>query len=97
MVKATQKTSTESENMGLSCCRVEAVTSIDDRGQMVLPKEIRERTNIQPGDKLGIIVWEKAGKICCLTLIKMGELSGMVRDLLSPMMEDITTEKKGSA
>ena len=95
MAKATQKSSADSENTGLSCCRVEAVTSIDERGQMVLPKEIRERTNIQPGDKLGIIVWKKAGKACCLTLIKMGELSGMVRDLLSPMMEDITTEKKG--
>jgi AbrB family looped-hinge helix DNA binding protein len=94
MVKASEKSFSDSETSGLSCCRVEAVTSIDERGQMVLPKEIRERTNIQPGDKLGIIVWEKAGKVCCLTLIKMGELSGMVRDLLSPMLEDITAENK---
>jgi AbrB family looped-hinge helix DNA binding protein len=89
-----QDSSNESENLGLTCCRIEAVTNIDERGQMVLPKEIRERAKIKPGDKLGIIAWEKAGKVCCLTLIKMGELSGMVRDLLSPMMEDITTDKK---
>jgi AbrB family looped-hinge helix DNA binding protein len=94
MEQAKEKSSPKSENMGLSCCKVEAVTSIDERGQMVLPKEIRERADIQPGNKLGIIVWEKAGKVCCLTLIKMGELSGMVRDLLSPMMEDITADKK---
>ncbi len=91
--KKSKKTSAKTKSSDLSCCRVEAVTSIDERGQMVLPKEIRERTQIQPGDKLGIIVWEKAGKVCCLTLIKMGELSDMVRDLLSPMMEDITSEK----
>jgi len=81
------------QNSDLSCCRVEAVTSIDERGQMVLPKDIRDRAHIQPGDKLGIILWEKGGKVCCLTLIKMGELSEMVRDLLSPMMEGITSEK----
>ncbi len=91
--KESKKTSAKLKNADLSCCRVEAVTSIDERGQMVLPKEIRERTHIQPGDKLGIIVWEKGGKFCCLTLIKMEELSDMVRDLLSPMMEDITSEK----
>jgi len=91
--KESKKPSAELKSSDLSCCRVEAVTSIDERGQMVLPKEIRERTHIQPGDKLGIIVWEKEGKVCCLTLIKMGELSEMVRDLLSPMMEDITSEK----
>ena len=91
--KKSQTSSTKLKGAGLSCCRVEAVTSIDERGQMVLPKEIREKTDIQPGDKLGIIVWEKAGKVCCLSLIKMGELSEMVRDLLSPMMEEITSEK----
>lgn len=92
--KDSKKTSAKTERPGLSCCNVEAVTSIDERGQMVLPKDIRERARIQPGDKLGIVVWEKSGKACCLTLIKMGELSEMVRDLLSPMMEDITHEKK---
>ncbi|MFC2165815.1 HgcAB-associated protein HgcC [Acidobacteriota bacterium] len=89
--KESKKTSGKLKRSDLSCCRVEAVTSIDERGQMVLPKEIREKTQIQPGDKLGIIVWEKAGKVCCLTLIKMGELSEMVKDLLSPMMEEITS------
>ena len=95
MVKPAKKSFPDSENVGLSCCRVEAVTSIDERGQMVLPKEIRERAQIQPGDKLGIVVWEKEGKVCCLTMIKMGQLSEMVRDLLSPMMEGITSDKNG--
>ena len=39
----------------MSCCRVEVVVSIDERGQMVLPKEIRQRADIHPGDKLALI------------------------------------------
>ena len=29
-------------NVTLSCCKVEAIVSVDERGQMVLPKELRE-------------------------------------------------------
>ena len=29
-----------------TCCKVEALVSIDDRGQMVLPKELRELTEM---------------------------------------------------
>jgi antitoxin PrlF len=79
-----------SKNMG--CCKVESIVSIDDRGQMVLPKEIRDRTNIHTGDKLAVISWEKDGKVCCLSLIKVGELAEMVKGLLGPMMKEIITE-----
>lgn len=40
------------ESMG--CCKVESVISIDERGQMVLPKETREKANIYAGDKLAL-------------------------------------------
>lgn len=33
----------------LSCCKVESLISIDERGQMVLPKEIREKAGIVLG------------------------------------------------
>lgn len=72
------------------CCQVEAVVTIDDRGQMVLPKEVRERAQIKAGDKLAVVVFEKEGKACCITLIKSENFDGMVRSLLSPMVEDIT-------
>jgi bifunctional DNA-binding transcriptional regulator/antitoxin component of YhaV-PrlF toxin-antitoxin module len=36
-------------NVTLSCCKVEAIVSIDERGQMVLPKELRERAHIGTG------------------------------------------------
>jgi antitoxin PrlF len=72
-----------------SCCRVESLISIDERGQMVLPKDLREKANIKPGDKLAVISWEKEGAICCFTLIKADSLAGGVRDFLGPVMRDI--------
>jgi len=72
-----------------ACCRVEALISIDERGQMVLPKDVRQKANINPGDKLALTTWEKDGSVCCITLTKAEELTGMVRASLSPVMKEI--------
>jgi antitoxin PrlF len=71
---------------GGSCCRVASLVSVDERGQMILPKEIREKAGIHAGDKLALIAWEQGGVICCLNLIKAEELAGMVKEKLGPMM-----------
>jgi AbrB family looped-hinge helix DNA binding protein len=68
---------------------VESIVSVDERGQMVLPKEIRERAKIRPGDKLAVVSMEKDGKICCLSLIRVKELEGMVKSVLGPVIDDI--------
>ena len=73
----------------VSCCKVESLINVDERGQMVLPKEIRDKANIRPGDKLALVSWEKDGKVCCFTLIKVEEFTDMVRGLLGPMMEEM--------
>jgi antitoxin PrlF len=78
--------------MGIGCCKVESMISVDDRGQMVLPKEIREKANIHAGEKLAVISWEKNGEVCCISLIKAEDLMEMVKDLLGPMMKDISSE-----
>ena len=75
--------------VGLTCCKVEALVSIDERGQMILPKEIRDKANIRAGDKLAITSWEKDGKICCISLIRAEELTEMVKGMLGPVMKDI--------
>lgn len=67
-------------------CRVESLVTVDERGQMVLPKEIREKAGIGPGDKLALVVWEQGGEVCCLMLVKAEELTGMVRDRLGPVL-----------
>ena len=70
-------------------CRVESLVAVDDRGQMVLPKDLRDRAGIRGGDKLAVIGWEKEGKVCCLSLIRVEELSGMIKDVLGPLMGDL--------
>jgi AbrB family looped-hinge helix DNA binding protein len=69
-------------------CRVEAVLSVDDRGQMVLPKDVRKKAGISTGDKLALISWENNGSICCLALMKVENLSGMVKGVLGPLMHE---------
>ena len=69
-------------------CRVEAVLSVDERGQMVLPKDVREKAGIRTGDKLALIGWERDGNICCLALMKVENLSGLVKDVLGPLMHE---------
>jgi AbrB family looped-hinge helix DNA binding protein len=73
----------------ISCCKVKSVVSIDDRGQMVLPKEIRDEANIHAGDKLAVMSWEKDGKVCCISLIKVEDFTEMVKDLLGPIMKEM--------
>lgn len=74
---------------GATCCRVESIISIDGRGQMVLPKELRNKAKIRPGDKLAIVSWEKDGEVCCFYLIKTDHLADRVKDFLGPMIKEI--------
>ncbi|MDP2931649.1 MAG: HgcAB-associated protein [Chloroflexota bacterium] len=73
----------------MGCCKIEALVSVDERGQMVLPKETRDRAKIRPGDKLALISWEKDGSVCCMFLIKAEELTGMVKSMLGPLFKEI--------
>jgi AbrB family looped-hinge helix DNA binding protein len=76
----------------MSCCKVESVVSVDDRGQMVLPKDVREKAGVHVGDKLAVVSWEKKGKVCCISLVKVEDMTAMVRDMLGPMMKEILQE-----
>ena len=82
----------ESVETRISCCKVESVISVDDRGQMVLPKEIRDKANIRAGDKLAVISWEKDEKVCCICLIKAEDFTEMVKGQLGPMVKDVVGE-----
>ena len=78
---------------GKTCCKVEAIVSVDERGQMVLPKELREKAGIRAGDKLAIASWEKDGTICCISLTRVEDLTNMVKATLGPVVKEILTEK----
>ena len=72
-----------------SCCKVEAMVSVDERGQMVLPKDLRDKVGIRPGDKLAVTTWQKEGKVYCISLIRADELTTMVKGVLGPVMSEI--------
>ena len=74
-----------------TCCRVESVVTIDERGQMVLPKELRDMAGIRPGDKLAVVSFLQDGQVCCISLIKANNLAGMVKTMLGPMINEITS------
>ena len=77
------------ENFEISRCKIESVISIDERGQMVLPKEVRNKAKIYPGDKLAVVTMEKDGNVCCISLIKAEEIEEMVKNLLGPVLKEI--------
>lgn len=74
---------------GASCCAIQGIVTVDERGQMVLPKELRAKAGIKAGDKLAVTSWEKDGKICCIALIKADNLESMVKGMLGPVMGEI--------
>ncbi len=89
MVKKNVCQSGCSIEQGIGCCKVESIISVDDRGQMVLPKEVRDKAGIRSGDKLALVTMERGGEVCCIALIKIEELTGMVKEMLGPVMKEI--------
>ena len=75
-------------------CRIDAVITMDAKGQIVLPKDLRERANFKPNDKIAVVACEKNGEVCCITMMKAERLVGAVTKTLSPLLKAVT--KQGS-
>ena len=78
-----------SEQKTIGCCKLEAIITIDGRGQIVLPKEVREKAEVRAGDKFAVISCESQGKVCCISLVKADDFTDTVKDILGPMMKGI--------
>ena len=81
-----------SDAINNSCCQVEAVVSFDERGQLVIPKDVRKKFGLKAGDKFALISCrstDEEGSPCCFTLMKTNQLEGLVRQTLGPMFKDI--------
>jgi len=73
-----------------SCCStVESIVTVDERGQMVLPKDLRKKANIKAGDKLAVIGHVKDGAICCISLMKIQDFAPVVKGVMGPLLKDI--------
>jgi len=77
---------------GSACCKVDALVTVDGRGQIVLPKDVRERAKIKAGDKFAVVSMESGGKVCCISLVKADNFANTVKDMLGPMMKDVFKE-----
>ena len=69
------------------CCKIEAVVTMDSKGQIVLPKDLRERARLNSGDKLAIVAFERENALCCFVMVKAEALSGTVKDMLGTIFE----------
>ncbi len=74
-------------------CRIDAVVTVDAKGQIVLPKDLREKANIKPNDKLALVACEKNGEICCITIVKADKLVGAVTKTLGPLLKAVTKQE----
>ena len=75
-----------------NCCSVDAIISIDARGQIVLPKDLREKADINANDKFAVISWKSDEKVCCISLIKADEFADTAKNILGPMIGKIAKQ-----
>lgn len=72
-----------------TCCKIDSILAIDERGQMVLPKELRERAGLKAGDKLAVATWEEDGKVRCIILMPSDSLVGLLKEKLGPLAKNL--------
>ena len=68
------------------CCQVEALVTVDRKGQILLPKELRDKQGIKEGDKFALVNVKGKGDLCCLILMKSDVFEPIVKDALSPVL-----------
>ncbi len=74
------------EKNNKQCCQLEAVVSFDERGQLVIPKELRKKFNLNSSEKFAIISCTEGTELCCLSFIKTEMLNDTMKKILAPAM-----------
>jgi AbrB family looped-hinge helix DNA binding protein len=69
------------------CCKIDAVVTVDAKGQIVLPKDLRERAKLNPNDKLAVMAFESDGEVCCIMMMKADALGDTVKKTLGPILK----------
>ena len=80
---------TDKECYNKECCKIDAVVSVDAKGQIVLPKDLREKAKIKPLDKLAIIGFQRDSEVCCIVMLKVDALENTVKNLLGPVFKNV--------
>ena len=71
----------------MECCKIDAVVTVDAKGQIVLPKDLRERAKLNPNDKLALMAFESDGEVCCIMMMKADALGASVKKMLGPIFK----------
>ncbi len=77
-----------------SCCRIDAVITMDGKGQIVLPKDLREKANFKPNDKIAVVACEKDNEVCCIMMVKAERFRGAVSETLGPLLKGVTEKER---
>lgn len=58
--------------------KLEAIVNVDAKGQIVLPKAVREKAGFKPNGKFALIAFGSEGKVSCILMIEAEQLEGAV-------------------
>ena len=74
-------------------CRIDAVITMDAKGQVVLPKDLRAKAGFMPNEKIAVVACEAEGKVCCIVMVKAEKLVGAVSRTLSPLLKGVIEQE----
>jgi antitoxin PrlF len=80
---------TDKECYSNECCKINAVVTVDSKGQIVLPKELREKAKIKHNDKLAVFNFQRDNEVCFIVMLKVDALEDTVKDLLGPVFKNV--------
>jgi len=69
-----------------SCYEIEAIVSFDERGQLVLPKDLRKKFDLKAGEKFLLVSCTNDDGLCCFSMIKTDAVNSIVGQSIGPMM-----------
>lgn len=67
---------------------MEAIATIDQKGQVVIPKHLRDKSRIKPRDKLIVVVFESKDGVCCIVLLKAEELAEIATRMITSAFDE---------
>ncbi|NMC07937.1 MAG: AbrB/MazE/SpoVT family DNA-binding domain-containing protein [Candidatus Lokiarchaeota archaeon] len=63
-----------------------AVTKIDDRGQIVIPKEIRDSLGWNKNERIAMLTRKNAeGKACCVMLVHVDSFEDSIKEFVGKL------------
>ena len=75
-------------------CKIDAIITMDAKGQVVLPKDLRDKAGLKAADKIAVVAYEKEGKVCCIVMIKAERLAGAISKTLGPLLKGVIEKER---